>query len=207
MGSVVVAILLPAGREVGAELRGRQHFREESVEGGEIGGLDTLRRDRHAVERQRARRAGVLGEQALEAEIGRRARGRVDAHVGHHPGNDELGDRVRAQVLEQRRLAEAVREMLPEDGLPGSRANRFVDLHAGGVRQEERRAGPRGDVLDVHDRARRLAKRCEQACCLRRRRLGADDLHGAPRKVVVLDVDDQQRGGHESLSVNFRSCA
>jgi hypothetical protein len=43
--------------------------------------------------------AGVWNDRDLEAEVGAGARGRVDAHAGHHLGHDDLLDEEAAQRL------------------------------------------------------------------------------------------------------------
>src|SRR5262249_54970251 len=105
-------------------------------------------------------------------------------------------DVLRAQLLEQRRAAEAVREVLLQHALPGRRRDARVDLYALGVRDEEGGARPHRDVLHVEHGQSLRAERGEQAARAGGRRLAADELHLAAGEVVVLDVDDQQRLRH-----------
>jgi hypothetical protein len=138
---------------------------------------------------------------ALESEIGGRTSGGIDTHVGHHSSDDELIDSKTPQVFEKRCFPEAVRKVLLEHDFSLEGKDGFMNFGTDRVRQEECRTGTGRDVLDVNDRSGALTKCRKQRFCLDGSGFGSDDLHGAARKVVVLNVDDQERGSHRDLNV------
>jgi hypothetical protein len=114
----------------------------------------------------------------------------------HHAGDDQMVGAQSAQMLQQRRAAEAVGEMLLQHGFSDARRHVGVDVHAIGIGQEKACAGPVGNVLDMHQRQPLHAKGLKQFCRLQARLGTALQLHLAAGEVVVLDVDDDQGWFH-----------
>ena len=122
--------------------------------------------------------------------------------MGHHSSNDELIDSKTPQVFEKRRFPEAVRKVLLEHDFFREGKDGLMNFGTDRIGQEERCTRTGRDVLDVNDRAGALTKCCEQRCRLDGGGFGSDDLHSTARKVVVLNVDDQERGSHRDLNVH-----
>ena len=137
-----------------------------------------------------------MRQKALEAQVGSCARACVDAHLGHHAGDDKPGDLMPAQMFEQRCVTEAVREILPQHRFAGMRRHAFVYLNSRRIRQEEARARPRRDVLDVNDRQGFLPECVEQLPGPGAGLRAADQFHGSAGEVVILNVDEQQCRSH-----------
>ena len=165
--------------------------------------------DRLAAEVEVAGRAGVVRDRRLEAQVDRRADGRVDAHARHHPADDHVLDPAGAKLVLERRVEEAVRARLLDDRLAGGGRDAVVDLDTVRAGPHERRVGRVPDVLDVKQRLAARPERLEQPLRVRGRRLRADERVRPAREVVVLDVDDDEGARHQKRAVapSQRSCA
>lgn len=106
-----------------------------------------------AAKRQCTGRARVLGDETFKAEIKGRTRRRLDAHVGHHAGDDKPGDPHLMQVVEQWGFPETVGIMLLKNYLVLERLNSSMD--PGALCAADESGGFRSDVdvLDEDDRA------------------------------------------------------
>ena len=93
--------------------------------------------------------------------VERGARGRVDAHVAHGTGDDEMLCARGAEPRLEVGRAERVGEVLLDDRFAGTGRHRRVDLGAGRSAQEERRARANRQVAHVNDRQPALPERGE----------------------------------------------
>src|SRR5574341_1625665 len=175
-------------------------LRVETVERGEESGVHLPRGNRFAAVALRARRARIAEQRHLVAEIGGLAHRRVDAHVRHHPGDDQVLDSGILQVLFQGGTAEAIREILLDHELAGLRLDRGMDLRALRARQEKSRSRAHREMAHVNHWLVLLAEARDDDGGFLAGCRGTFQLHRAAGEVVVLDVDDEQRGvGHGAV--------
>jgi len=86
------------------------------------------------------------------------ARDGIDAHVGLHAADHQTADLLLAQHVQQRCITETVGEILLNDRLIRQRLHTRVKVNAGRAGQEECRARPHRDVLNVNHRPLRAAE-------------------------------------------------
>jgi len=92
--------------------------------------MDGGRRHGDALMFQIARRAGVLDDSRLVAEITGGSGGRVDAHVAHGADDHDILDPVGIKNLLQFGLEEGIRIVLDHDRLAFDRRHDRIDLDA-----------------------------------------------------------------------------
>jgi len=159
----------------------------------EIGDLDRIRFHHGAAKRERTSRARVMRESARKAQVDGCSNSRVDAHVGHHACDDEFLDIGGVQIVQECRLTKGAGVVLDDHRFPMQRRDDLVNLGTARCRQEECRARPRRQMLNVKDWQASISKGRDERCSVSGCQLGADELHRAPWKVVVLNVDDEER--------------
>src|SRR5688572_6987384 len=93
------AKLVSFASQYSADLVRGRHGCVELAESGDERCVYVLRVHLASAELEVGSGAGVGNERHLEAEVGAGARGRVDAHAGHHPGHDDLLDVEAVQRL------------------------------------------------------------------------------------------------------------
>ena len=71
-----------------------------------------------------------------------------------------------------------------------------MDFGTGRIGKKERCPWTSGYVLDMNDRQRLRTKRREQGRSLRCSSTGTNNLHGAARKVVVLNINEKKSQRH-----------
>ena len=175
------------------------NFGERSIECGQVGQLHVRCLDLLAGKLQRSRSAAVLREQTIEAKVGSGAYGGVHAHVSHHACHDESRGTRTAQTLEQRCFAEATWKVLRDDSLFGRGLHGDMNVSSLRAWEEERCAGSFGDVLNVEDGQGASSKRFQEDLRLHNGLFCGGQLHGSPREVVVLEVDEDESGSHKSV--------
>lgn len=77
--------------------------------------------DHLTVHREASRGAGVLGDPAVKSKVGGCADGRINAHVGHHPGHNQLISVLLLQVGQQSGFTEAIGKVFLYDGFGAER--------------------------------------------------------------------------------------
>ena len=143
------------------------------------------------------RGAGVVGHDAVEAEVGGGAGGGVDAHVAHRAADGEPLRRSSVlEFLEQPRLAEAVGEVFHDDRFVRAGGDRSVNLRAG-VPATKNGADASSQVCWMWKvGCFGAAEVGEQLGGVRGRLLDLVERHLPAGEVVVLDVDDDEGGFH-----------
>jgi len=96
-------------------------------------------------------RAGILGDNTIEAQIESGAGCRVYAHVAHGAADDQSVNAQIFQDFQQGRIAKTVWIILDDNGftLPGS--NPVVYFRAIGIRQEKESVRWDGNMPDMND--------------------------------------------------------
>ncbi|BCQ26192.1 hypothetical protein NK8_43760 [Caballeronia sp. NK8] len=74
-------------------------------------------RNTHALELERVGGAGIVNHGGLEAEVVRRARDGVDAHMAHSPDDHDLPDALSIENLAKIRLAKGIHVVFHDDPL------------------------------------------------------------------------------------------
>ncbi len=149
--------------------------------------------------------AGIAHDGDVEAEVDGGPDCGVDAHRGHHPGDDEFVDAGALQPPLEVGAEERVRCLLDDDRLLPSRGDAIIVGETGRPRLEIRRVRLVPGVLDMDDRLGAGAKAGEDRRGGVRGAIASDERVAAVGEVVALDVDEQQSPRHDSHPTVTRS--
>jgi hypothetical protein len=89
--------------------------------------------------------------------------------------------------------------MFPDQGLAGEGPDALVYFHPGGIGPEERGLRSQGQVLHVENGPPGLSAGLQQFPGLGRGLDHASRLHGAAGKIIILDIDEDERGFHDGV--------
>lgn len=160
--------------------------------------------DGFAPEGKSSRGARVVQDRALKPMIESRTGGRINAHVSHHPGDDQMADFAGGEMIEKLCIPEAVGEVFPDDSLIVGWFDAGMDLHSVGAGNKKGCTRADGHVLNMHEGQVFFSKDRQHVFGSFAGLSASFEAHSSTGEIIILNVDEQKRCVHDVLSFGFQ---